>query len=137
MPSQKRVIITQLQKSQSFTNSVTDLGTLYNRNEMISPKVVSNATTLVNDLARMNESSVWWQPKEIHKAIRDRTQKPKNRDGEIEFYKEFSPNTDIYQLGCTLWEMFSYGKTPFQHNFMDINFSTDVSYKNFLFKLKH
>lgn len=99
---------------------------LYERKEMIPPKTDSGNKTTGQDLVRMNENSVWWQPREIHKKIRDRKDLQKNKHQQIEFHKEFKSNTDIYQFGCTLWEMFSYGKTPFRSNFMDINFSTDA-----------
>lgn len=55
---------------------------------------------------RTKVESVYWQPPEIHKRIVAETLDPK---------KNFNKRTDIYQLGCTMWEMITYGNIPFRH----------------------
>ena len=60
---------------------------------------------------RTKAESVFWQPPEIHKQLMDKTFIVKT---------SFNKKTDIYQLGCTMFEMITYGVKPFVHRSLDI-----------------
>lgn len=73
---------------------------------------VPKTTELFNDQKTRNryknEASVYWQPPEIHEKI---------KNDKLNVEKHFNQETDVYQFGCTMFEMITYGEEPFTNKY--------------------
>lgn len=79
-------------------------------------------------ILRDNEKSVFHQPPEVHKQLLALNKQIKNNNFDKTkaenwrqvFDRIFNKKSDIYQLGCTMFEMITYGVVPFNVKGEDI-----------------
>ena len=100
---------TQIQRNHKAVIPLYDGPSDSINEDFLSGKQKNIKKSFAHNIKYHQDEFVFHQPPEIHKRILNKE------------VTRFTKRTDIYQLGCTMWEMISYGQRPFSLNGLNLD----------------